>query len=130
MSERIVGYSLLVVGILTILISGLSVYQVFTKKSEPVQLFNFPAVSLNLGSLLGSGEGLTGEQQAALQRQKSQIKPQEIVSANLLNDTSNLAAHMFLMGFLATIGYKISSLGIQLLRPINVRLKEGTTSKA
>lgn len=124
MTEKITGYVLVAVGLIIILFSGFSVYQVFTAKEKPVNLFHFEGISLNLSSLLGSGEGLTAEQQAALERQKAQIKPQEIVSSALLNDSSNIAAHMFLMGFIASIGYKIASLGIQFLRPIVVKMRE------
>ncbi len=124
MTEKITGYVLVAVGLIIILFSGFSVYQVFTAKEKPVSLFHFEGISLNLSSLLGSGEGLTSEQQAALERQKAQIKPQEIVSSALLNDSSNIAAHMFLMGFIASIGYKIASLGIQFLRPIVVKMRE------
>lgn len=124
MSEKITGYTLVIIGIIIILFSGFSVYQVFTAKEKPVDLFHFQGISLNLGSLLGSGEGLSAEQQAALERQKAQIKPQEIVSGELLNVSSNFAAHIFLMGFIASIGYKIASLGIQFVRPIVVKVRE------
>ena len=124
MSEKIVGYILLIVGTLVIFASAFSAYEVFTKKTEPIQLFNFSGISINMANLLGSGDGLTAEQQAALERQKASIKPQEIVSASMINDTSNFAAHLFLMGFLVTVGYKVASLGVNLLRPIVVKAKE------
>jgi hypothetical protein len=124
MTEKIAGYALVAVGITIMFFSAFSVYQVFTAKERPVNLFHFEGISLNLASLLGSGEGLSSEQKAALERQKAQIKPQEIVSADLINESSNIAAHMFLMGFIASIGYKIASLGIQFLRPIVVNMRE------
>ena len=124
-----VGYILLTVGIIAIVLAGFSVYQVFTKQAQPVQLFNFEGVSLNMGSLMGDGEGMTAEQKVLLEKQKSQVKPQEIVSSAMINDTSNIAAHMFLMGFVVSIGYRIASLGIQLLRPIKVQMRESTSAK-
>jgi hypothetical protein len=124
MTDKVTGYLLVVIGLIIILFSGFSVYQVFTAKEKPVDLFHFDGISLNLSSLLGSGEGLSSEQQAALEKQKSQIKPQEIVSAQLLNESSNLAAHIFLMGFIASIGYKVASLGVQFVRPIIVKVRE------
>ena len=126
MTERMVGYALLIVGFLFILFSAFSVYSVFTARSKPVQLFNFDGVTLNMANLLGSGEGLSAEQQQALSRQKAQIPPQEIVSSKMINESSNIGAHVILMGFLASIGYRIGSLGAQLVRPIVVKLKETT----
>jgi len=78
--------------------------------------------------MLGTGEGMTAEQQIALNQQKAQIAPQELISSDLLNESSNLAAHLFLMGFMASIGYKIGSLGIQMLRPIVVKVREAKQS--
>lgn len=130
MTEKVTGYILLAVGLAIIIFSGLNVYQVFTKQIEPIQLFNFSGVALDMGSMLGAPENLTPEQQAYLRQQTSTAKPQELISADMINQTSNVAAHLFLMGFVATVGYKIASLGIQLMRPIVVQLREGKISKS
>ncbi len=128
MSEKVIGYILLTIGFLVLIFSAFNVYQVFTGQIKPVQLFNFEGISLNLGNMLGTGEGMTAEQQIALNQQKAQIAPQELISSDLLNESSNLAAHLFLMGFMASIGYKIGSLGIQMLRPIVVKVREAKQS--
>lgn len=106
MTEKITGYCLLVFGIFLILGSALSVYRVFTNQARPVQVFNFEPISLDLGQSL------------------IPIPKAQIISAAMLNDTSNLAAHLFLMGFIASVGQKLASLGIQLIRPIVVKLNE------
>ncbi len=124
MTEKVTGYTLVLIGIVIILFSGFSVYQVFTAKEKPVQLFHFPGISINMANLMGNGDGLSAEQAAAFEKQKAQVKPQEIISSELLNDSSNIGAHMLLMGFIASIGYKIASLGIQFVRPIVVKMKE------
>ncbi|MCL4389907.1 MAG: hypothetical protein M1484_01415 [Patescibacteria group bacterium] len=104
MIEKITGYSLLAVGIAAIVFAAFNVYFVFTKQALPIQVFNFPAVSMEL---------VPG------------TKPVELVSADMLNQSSNLLAHLLLMGFIASIGQKLASLGVQLLRPIVVKVKEG-----
>ncbi|MBU0569957.1 hypothetical protein KKB40_04215, partial [Patescibacteria group bacterium] len=48
----------------------------------------------------------------------------ELVKPELINQPLNLSAHLFLMSFLVNAGFKIASLGNQLLRPIRVKLKE------
>ena len=121
MNEKVAGYILLVAGVVIMLISALSVYLVFTKVIKPVQLFNSTGISIDLGSMIGGN--LNALNNAGVTNPKSQTKPADIIPADLLNDTSNLFAHVFLMSFLAGIGFKLSSLGVQLLRPIEVKLK-------
>ena len=110
MSEKIVGYTLLCCGIAIILVSAFNVYFVFTGQAQPVHLFNFPAISLDMSKSLGVVLPAS--------------KPTELVPADMLNQTSNVFAHLFLMGFIASIGEKLASLGVQLVRPIVVKLKE------
>jgi hypothetical protein len=56
-----------------------------------------------------------------LEAQKSQ--KMEIISAEMINTPLNFYAHLFFMGFLATIGYKIASLGVMLVRPLIVKVR-------
>ena len=100
MSEKVTGYLLLLLGLVLIGFSAFSVYQVFTKRAQPLQLFSEAGISLNFPDA-----------------------KTELVSANYLNSVSNLTSHYLLMSFLVSIGFKISSLGIQLLRPIEVKLQ-------
>ena len=118
-SDRIIGYILFIAGILLILYSAFNVYKVFTKGFEPVRLFEFQGIGLDAGSLIGSD--LSPEQKALLNQSGSQTKL-EIVPASLINQTSNVLAHLLLMGFVASVGYKIANLGILMLRPVFVKL--------
>lgn len=125
MSEKVIGYILLVFGIITIIFSGYSVYSVFTKRAKPVQLFTFKGIGLDANQLISNS---LPPEAATL------LKPgnkQEIIPADLLNDSSNIFAHLLLMGFIGSVGYKIASLGVQLTRPIVVKLntKEATPNK-
>lgn len=123
MTERVVGYILLGTGILVILASALSVIMVFTGRTEPIQIFNFEGIELNARDLIG---GDLPAEQAALARQMVEGQKMELISPEILNDTSNLFAHLFLMGFISTVGYKVASLGTMMVRPIVVKLKEAT----
>lgn len=103
MTEKVVGYTLLVVGLIVIVFAAVNIFAVFTGKAEPVQLFNFAPVAVAL---------VPG------------TKPLELFSAHDLNQTANLGAQLLLMGFLAGIGQKLASLGVQLVRPIVIKTKE------
>ena len=72
---------------------------VFTKRITPIDLFSFPDA-------------------ATQSTQKT-----ELISALMLNESSNLFAHLMLMGFMASIGSKIAALGVSMVRPIVVKLK-------
>jgi hypothetical protein len=140
MAEKAVGYVLLLAGIATIIFAALSVYFVFTKRQEPIQLFNFRGISINADQLNGSVQDIdTGSlppEQAAIVEQilkpqkKSEPTKIEIMPADILNDTSNVFAHIIFMGFIASLGYKVANLGTNLLRPVVVKLKEDKALKA
>lgn len=137
MSEKVVGYLLLFLGLGVILLAGFNVWQIFTKKIKPVQIFNFSGISINSGqtTTMAGGidtTGLTAEEVGLLQemiKQETAKTPlkMEVIPGDTLNQTTNLFAHVILMGFVASIGYKIAGLGVLMLRPIVVKLKEQKT---
>lgn len=115
MDSKVLGYVLIAVGVILIAYSGFNVYQVFTKKTQPVQVFNFDGISMSLGGLLDVPTKNAPEL--------------ELLPPEILNQTSNLVAHLFLMGFIVNIGSKIANLGVYLVRPINVTLKDGSKNQ-
>lgn len=117
MSEKILGYVLIVAGIVVIIGSAFNVYSVFTGKSEPIAPFNLSGISLDFGAMAPA------EQQAALDASGASLKT-EIVKPDVLNQPLNYVAHLLLMGFLGSAGFKLASLGVMLVRPIKVKLKE------
>lgn len=121
MQEKIIGFSLLTIGILIIVFSAFNVYRVFTGKTNPVDLFNSQGITLDLSSL--TGEDLSPEQRQALEEEGTSLRT-ELVEPELVNKPLNLGVHLLLMGFLVNVGYKISSIGVQFLRPIKVKLRE------
>lgn len=107
------------VGILFILISALSVYLVFTKRAKPVELFSFAGISVDYSQMIVNSLG-----DAVAPSQGGTTMPKtELISPVMVNDTSNLFAHLMLMGFLASIGSKIAAIGVMMVRPVVVKLK-------
>lgn len=138
MNEKIVGYLLLIVGIGIIIFSGFDVYQVFTKQKQPVKLFNFSGISIDLSKLTpqassidlssllpeGVSPDIINELQQSQKPQTGSSVMQEIVSRDMVNQPMNLFGHLMLMGFISTAGLKLATIGTYLLRPVNVHLKE------
>ena len=105
MSFKVHGYLLFYLGIVVIVLSVFSVYQVFIGSQLPIQLFHLPAFNLD-SQLLSPGTAI------------------ELIPASINNQFANLFAHVVLMSFVSGIGYKLSLLGVQLLRPINIQVRE------
>ena len=110
-NEKIIGYTLLAIGLIIIATATVNVYMVFNTQASPVQLFNFPPVELDLSSMLPAGLGAAGQAKS------------ELLPASVLNQTANVAAHLFLMGFIVSAGFRVASLGIQLARTIEVKIR-------
>lgn len=100
MPEKTTGYILLISGLTLILVCAYSVYQVFTKQAAPINYFNLASISVTIPNA-------------------SVI---ELMSGKTMSDSANLTIHIVLMSFLVSVGTKIATLGIQLLRPIEVKL--------
>jgi hypothetical protein len=111
MTEKATGYTLLFSGLALIIIVSLNVYQVFTKQTPPIQYFNLPPFSINTSAFL-----------PADLKTESPAPTLELMSGKTISDSANLTIHLILMSFLVGVGTKVASLGIQLLRPIEVKL--------
>ena len=116
MSEKIIGYLLLFTGISAMLGSALGVYFVFSGRYDTYQLFNLPAITLDLSGLMqAENPDMVLPTEANLET--------ELVKSDVLNKPLNLIAHILFMAFLVNVGFKIATLGVQMIRPIKVNLK-------
>lgn len=112
MGEKITGYSLLFSGLGIMIFCVVSIIMVFTNKAKPFSYFNI--ASNNNSNNQGSSFDVNG----SIPLPKFDLIPPEV-----LNQTLNLSTQFFLMTFILGFGYKIANLGIQLIRPINVKIK-------
>ena len=115
-SEKIIGYILLVLGIILIIYPGFSVYAVFTGSAEPFELFKFAGISINPAQFISDIP------------QGANLQSAELVSSELINNPINIIAHVIFMGFLASIGFRLASLGTMLVRPIVVKVREASSN--
>ena len=115
MSEKIIGYILLFAGVVIILFSGFSVYGVFSKKTKPVQFFTMGSVPIEIP--------------IAGQTANKEIDEAGInLPLEAIQDPLNSFAHLALMMFIGSVGFKIASLGTMLVRPVVVKLKSKESS--
>lgn len=101
-SEKIIGYALLILGVILLLFSIFEMFNVFYGNAAPPKLFELQDVSLSLGGV-GSASLISGEQ---------------------LSQLPNLLCWFILMGFLLLAGGKIASLGVNMVKDIQVEIRE------
>jgi hypothetical protein len=119
MTEKILGIILLFTGILIMFVSGWNLYEVFTKHAQPVRVFSLRGISIDPTQLVAGN--LPPQVAQQMKTNPSGSTPMEIFPAESLNAIINLMAHVILMGFIASIGYRLASLGVQLIRTLVVK---------
>jgi len=126
MSEKVVGYILLAIGLFIIIFTLVNVYGLVAGSTQPFQVFNLDSISIDLNQLSQGTVKLPQE----LEDMGVSVEPpqgssvQEIFPSSILNQTSNVFVHIIILGFVASVGYKIAHLGVQMLRPIVVKTSE------
>ncbi|OGG06136.1 hypothetical protein A2872_04155 [Candidatus Gottesmanbacteria bacterium RIFCSPHIGHO2_01_FULL_42_12] len=110
MSEKIAGYILLIAGVGVILLALINGYGLFTGSLTPVKFFNLQGIGFDL-SQLAPLPSATGTKQ-------------ELISGSDISNTTNFFLHLIILGFFLNVGSKLGSLGVQLLRPIKVEVKD------
>lgn len=113
MTDKVIGYVLLAIGLVVIFFSANSVLRVLTRQAQPANLFNFDSVGLDTSAFMPKELAQAG---FAPQQQQAELLP-----ANILNDTSNIFAHLIFMGFFVTVGFRVSMIGVNLLRPYRIK---------
>lgn len=120
MREKVLGYMLVCVGLIIMVFCVVSMIMVFTNKTKPFSVFNISSANstVNIGDLFSQLQ--TNNQNAV--NQSIPLPKLDILPPAVINQTLNLSVHFFLMTFILGFGYKLSSLGVQFIRPINVKL--------
>lgn len=104
--DKLVGYILLVAGIVLIVLAVYSAYNVFAGSSHPPSLFKMEDIGIQIPSEGG-------------------LPPQEMVfiRGDQLSMMVNMGFWFMLMYFVASAGAKIGGLGVKLAREIKVEVK-------
>ncbi len=102
-TEKIIGYALLILGLILLLFSIFEMVNVYYGYAPPPKLFNFGDISLPLGDNGATVSLLQGAQASQL---------------------PNLFFWFILMGFVLLAGGKIASLGVSMIKDIKVEIRE------
>ena len=107
-NEKIVGYALLILGVILLLFSIVEMITVYYGYAPPPKLFNLQDISL---------PGDNGSNISLIQGAQASQLP-------------NLFFWFLLMGFVLLAGGKIASLGISMIKDIKVEISEPMTTPA
>lgn len=123
--DKIIGYSLLVVGLGMIGIPVYMVINVFTGKSKPPRVINVSAPSIALPSVGGSLE-LPEElksQGFSIKQSDPSKSEQKIIPDEVFNLYINSGFFYLMMLFVTSAGAKIAGIGVHLTKDIKVKIK-------
>jgi hypothetical protein len=107
-NEKIIGYTLLILGIILLLFSIVEMITVYYGYTPPPKLFNLQDISL---------PGDNGSNISLIQGAQASQLP-------------NLFFWFLLMGFVLLAGGKIASLGVSMIKDIKVEISEPMTTPA
>ena len=107
-NEKIIGYALLILGVILLLFSIVEMVTVYYGYAPPPKLFNLQDISL---------PGDNGSNISLIQGAQASQLP-------------NLFFWFLLMGFVLLAGGKIASLGISMIKDIKVEISEPMTTPA
>lgn len=119
MKERVLGYILLTIGILIMAFSVYFVYLVVSNRITPFTVFQ-PKQSV------GSENRTITENQLSDPRAIAAMQQQIITEVldSQINKSMNLGTTLVFVYFLMLFGFRVASLGVQLMRPIEVKLNK------
>jgi hypothetical protein len=106
-ANKIIGYVLLLIGVLMIIIPIWHTYGIFTGKALPAQVFMRPP-SLTVNDKVNALD-IQGQVQNALAK---------ILPVDFINSTLNLATWLLLAWILVYGGGKVADIGIKLLKEV------------
>jgi hypothetical protein len=129
MKGKTTGHILLLLGIGIMFFCVINVAMVLTNKIKPFSYFNLNPtqdISLDLNNIVKQipvgdknivSPGIT-------------LPKVNIIPFETLNQILNISNHLLLMTFILGFGFRLASLGVQLARPINVKLDSGSPEVA
>ncbi len=112
MTERKTGYILLIAGIIIMIYSATQIIAVFTGRAKPIEVVDYQ---------MTKKESPTDK--ITQQFQLGALPTTPSFDQESLNELINLSIYYFIMQFLMGLGYKFSNLGVSMLRPIVVKVR-------
>lgn len=119
MDDKTTGYVLLISGIIIMIFATIQLALLVTRVTRPFPTFKFTEVFSSTSTLIEQSQqsGSTGEVENTSQ---STTPVNMSLSPTVVNEVLNFAVFFFLMAFAVNMGYKVSELGVKMIRPTTI----------
>lgn len=126
LSERLVGYILLTLGIIIMFFAAIQIIAVFTGNAKPIKMFSMDSKMPTQQQSNQTLEDLIAQLQQNPQTSlnTASLPTPQLIDPKIINDILNLTVYYVIMQFILGLGFKLSNLGVQLLRPIVIQTKD------
>lgn len=118
MTEKMLGYVFIAIGVVVIAVCGVNAYDVFTGRMQPLAVYSASKTTPSVAVQPAEG---TVNVSALIQPVVESALSQTMGGS--MEKPINLTIHLLLLGFIASLGYRIASLGTMLVRPIVVSVR-------
>jgi hypothetical protein len=120
MSEKLTGYILLGIGAVVMIIALIQILSIMSSSNVPVVIFKISETTSS-----GSNGSFNPLDPSSLldSLNSGDLSSLNLIDPKVISNLLNIIVYYLIMQFLMGFGYKIASLGVQLLRPINVNMK-------
>lgn len=109
--------------------AAIQIILVFTGKANPITIFQYKETSSSTSSSDLDINRLLTQMQSGSSQTGNSLPTLPFLDPEMINTSLNLLVYYLIMQFLLGLGYKFASLGTQLIRPINVVLKNRTLNQ-
>ncbi|KKQ38924.1 MAG: hypothetical protein US54_C0001G0049 [Candidatus Roizmanbacteria bacterium GW2011_GWA2_37_7] len=134
-SEKIIGYVLLGVGIFLMLVAAFQIILVFTGKAQPIKILNTTAQNNNQNTSKNIDSSNPDELLKQIQEDPLSLLSSgggvslpNLIDPTVLYQMLNLTVYYFIMQFMLGFGYKLASLGVQMVRPLKISVDQNRIS--
>jgi hypothetical protein len=130
-TERIVGYLLLGLGIMVMVFAAMQIITVYTNKATPIEFFTSKPIIAQQKPAQNAQIPETSEEMLTLFQNNpmdllnvgGSVPTPQLIDPDMLNNVLNMAVYFLIMHFLLGLGFKIANLGVQLVRPIKIEVR-------
>lgn len=123
--EKLIGYILLLAGLVMIFMAVFLIFNVLTGKSKAPSVVSYSLPPIELGGLnnqLQIPEGLQLPEGFQLPEATPTSAGKFQIPNELINDSINTGFYFLLMSFIVSAGSKVAGIGVKLIKEIKVKV--------
>ena len=120
MDDKTTGYVLLISGIIIMIFATIQLALLVTRVTRPFPTFKFTEVFTASSTIVQQTQRQNGTDTPVTTQ--NEIPTNMSLSPDVVNEVLNFAVFFFLMAFAVNMGYKVSELGVKMIRPTTIKV--------